>query len=153
MAIKTYTELGVEAQLIANETTDGANTAERVGDTLQDIIDSAGAGKCKVYMGYLAFDGTNYTLTTQRNDFDETPTVTSTSASTFQINSANGLYTKTKTITQPLSVNAGGVLHLATCVVSASHIYVRYTMFLHDGTLVTSMPLFSYLPIVFYTYE
>lgn len=40
MSVKTYTQLSTEAQTIATETTAGANTASRVGDTLQDIVDS-----------------------------------------------------------------------------------------------------------------
>lgn len=40
MAQKTITELLVEAALIKNETSVAANTANRVGSTLEDIIDS-----------------------------------------------------------------------------------------------------------------
>lgn len=42
MAQRTLSALGVLAQQVADETAPGANTAERVGDILQDIIDSCG---------------------------------------------------------------------------------------------------------------
>lgn len=41
MAIKTNEELQAEIDLIKNETTEGANTAERIGGTLENIKDTA----------------------------------------------------------------------------------------------------------------
>lgn len=57
MAIKTKTELLAAAATIKNETAQGANTAQRVGEMLENIIDSA--LRAKIYRALITQTGTS----------------------------------------------------------------------------------------------
>lgn len=61
MAQRTLSALGVLAQQVADETAPGANTAERVGDILQDIIDSCGKNE---YVALVTQTGTSAPVAT-----------------------------------------------------------------------------------------
>lgn len=101
MAVQTDIELGVLAQQVADETAPGANTADRVGTILQNIIDSKPNIDTipKVYAarGVAVLTGAP-SVTTGNNTTGATVTWARTGTGTYTLTSSSAIFTSGKTL-------------------------------------------------------
>ena len=97
MAQKTDAELLIESGIIKNETTKNANTATRVGQMLDDIIDSKFNKSYKVYTAILNYGDLSNPIILENTLGED---IIWTASETYQINgtTTNSIFTENKTI-------------------------------------------------------
>lgn len=100
MSAKTDSQLGTLAQLVANETTDGANDAARIGGIMQDIVDSK-VNKADIEKTYRASAVAVLTgapsVTSKKNTTGATITWARTGTGTYTLTANSAIFTSGKT--------------------------------------------------------
>lgn len=160
MSQKTDTALGILAQQVADETAPGANTAERVGDILQDIIDSKANNTrldYKEYTALLTWNGSTFTVKQLVNTVGDGTGVGA--GDIVWTNPSNGKLYGTMTGAFPTdklfyknnTFGAGSSAYFVTGKPFGTGI-VEVNLTLHDGTQ-ASTPNFTDLPVSLFVYN
>lgn len=109
--VQTDAELLIRAAQVADETAPGANTAIRVGEILEDFVDSkVNVDKLpKIYKAVLTQSGaSDPTVVVAKNDFGGTSAWTRTGAGFGRFTNVSGPLTAGKTIVSICGAGSGG---------------------------------------------
>jgi hypothetical protein len=141
MAQQTDSELTAEATVIQDETTAGANTATRIGEMFNNIIDSKVNVDKRPYSVYTAMVScSSGTLTTVelQNDFTGiTFTFTVPSTGVIRCTASSATFSSNLTPSIGGTFSFGGVPYFLSGNRASDTIYT-YNIYLHDGTQLTT---------------